>query len=152
MGRTPKAVLPVLCCLLVVASAAMAQEAEIQAEMSPYQGEFAYEMGTDLDPGVSVNGIRWSLFRAEAKGDVQERRGKDVSTLVFMDFQNPTETTVRVQVFVLLEDSAGTILHRIELDSVRVPWDSTKNEKQKVKVPDNAILDTAKIYLYCEVE
>jgi len=152
MGRTPNAVLLVFCGLLVLASAVMAQDVEFQAEASPYQGEFAYQMGTDLAPGVAINGIRWTLFRIEAKNTVQERRGKDVTTLVFMDFQNPTETTVRAQVFVLLEDGLGNILHRIELDSVRIPWDATKNEKQKVKVPDDAILDTTKIYLYCEIE
>ncbi len=125
---------------------------EVTRGSNPYQGEFAYRVGSDLDPLVEISGIRWNLVSVTPRDPNDLRSGQVAPTDIHLGFENATGDTVRALVILLFEDDQGNMLARIECDPVRVRADHADSDKQKFKLQSDVLLATRKLYLFCEIQ
>jgi hypothetical protein len=136
----------------VAAVAALASAQEFAQSTSPYQGEFPYAVDTELQPAVEVEGVRLRLVRVTPKNADDVRSGAEVASFVLFDLENVREQDAAVSVVVLLEDELGNPLERIECDPVKVQAATAKSFRHKTKIQGDTLLQTRKVYLFCEVE
>jgi hypothetical protein len=134
----------------LLASWAGAQDVEQVA--SPYQSEYPYTIGTDLTPQVSVDGVHIDAIRVAPRQEGEIAADRDVEVEVTSTFTNNRPKTVHVLVVLLLEDEQGNALDRLEMPSVRVPSGKTRSGGERFTVRGRVVLDTQKVYLFCELE
>ncbi len=119
---------------------------------NPYQGEFAYRVGNDLDPRVEISGVRWTLVSVSPRDSKDLRSGQVAPTDVRLGFENQTGDNRRALVILLFEDDQGNMLARIECDPVRLRVNQADSDKQKFKLQSDVLLATRKLYLFCEIQ
>ncbi|MDX2435484.1 MAG: hypothetical protein QNL88_00405 [Acidobacteriota bacterium] len=146
-GAIAAAALVVWICL---ANSATAQNTDPTPVTSPFQEDFEYEVGTDLEPLVEVDGVRWMRFSVRLKSDREYERAKAVPVTVEVDLFNTGESA-DVLLIVLFEAENGTSLDRLELDSIGAGRDRLKEVVQKHKITASVLADTRRVYLFFEV-
>jgi hypothetical protein len=128
-----------------------AQEEEWRVVENPYQEDLAYSVGETFSPGVELDGLRWRSFRiAAAEGEIITA-GEDVSTEVFLEFENRGRKGVRVLVILLLEDEDGTPLERIEARTFKVAGNRLKERVESVTISGDVLRATRRVYAFCEI-
>ncbi len=146
-GAITAAALVVWICL---AGSASAQNTDYTPVTSPFQEDFIYEVGADLQPLVEVDGVRWMRFSVQLKSDREYERTKAVPVTVEVDLFNTGESA-DVLLIVLFEDENGNSLDRLELDRIKVGRDRLKEVAQKEKITAFVLQDTRRVYLFFEV-
>jgi hypothetical protein len=147
-----------LSCLLMVAGAwgapVAAQEAgEYQSASGVFQAEFPYTVGSALNPKVDIDGLRWNLLRIAPKKSGRFDADEQVEVTIEIGFENPTNKKFKAKVVLLLEDTEGRKLgERMPLAEVKVGKDTAKVFTQKEQIEGGVLLETGKIYLFCEVQ
>lgn len=138
--------------MLVFSGLAAAQESEFNPVDSPYQDEFEYSVDTDLRPRVEVDGVRWVRFGVHTKEGQEIVADEETPVTVEVDVVNQNPDNARVLVIVLFEDAQGAPLDRIECKQFKVSGERGKESVQKFKLAGRVLLNTRKVYLFCEVE
>jgi len=131
---------------------ATAQEGEYRAVDSPFQDDFEYRINTDLQPMVEVDGVRWTRFGIHTKEGREIAADKSMPITVELEFVNSNQRGVKVLVIVLLENSGGGPLDRIECKPVSASTNRLKKSVQKFKLSGNVLEATRRVYLFVEVE
>jgi hypothetical protein len=129
---------------------AVAQDREYVPVASPYQEDFAYRIGTDLQPRVEVDGVRWIRLNIQPKHDRQYERTKPAPITVEVDLLNNGDNA-DVLVIVLFEDENGASLDRLELDVIKAGQDRLREVVQKHKITASVLEDTRRLYVFFEV-
>jgi len=125
---------------------------DAQQVASPYQGEYPYTIGSDLTPNVSVEGVQIDAVRVAPPENKQVAADSDVEVTVTSTFTNNGTKTARVMVVLLLEDEQGNALDRLQMSTVRVPSGKTRSGDGRFTVRGRSVLETQKVYLFCELE
>jgi hypothetical protein len=131
---------------------AQAQAAAYRVVENPFQEEYDYQINTELDPLVEVDGVRLTRFAILVKGDGEIDEEKSTSLTVEFGLRNTTSESARVFVIALLEDGDGDALDRLECTPVSVGKERLKETTQKFKLPGFVLVSTEKIYLFVEIE
>lgn len=153
MKRSQILVLPLL--LLTAMAPALAQEestGDWRQVQSPFQEEFAYAVGDDLRPGVEIDGLRWLRLNLATKGDREIQAGEDTPVILTMEFENRAESSREARIILLLEDADGRPLERLTLDDVKVGGGRVEEDRQKLKINGDALLNLSELYIFCEIE
>ena len=129
---------------------AAAQNTGYTAVGNPFQEDFEYQVGTDLQPRVEVDGIRWMRFSIQPKSDREYERDKQVPVTAEVDLFNSGDSA-DVLLIVLFEDENGTSLDRLELGKIKSARDRLREVVQKHKVTASVLEDTRRLYLFFEV-
>jgi hypothetical protein len=138
--------------LVGLVGSATAQEGEYRVVDNPFQDEFEYRIDTDLQPNVEVDGVRWTRFAIHIKKDQDIVSDKDMPVTVELEFVSSNQEKAKVQVIVLLEDSGGGPLDRIECKPVATSTNRVKESVQKFKLRGSVLEATRRVYLFLEVE
>ena len=117
---------------------------------NPFQEEFDYAIGTDLEPGVEVDGVQWVRFSLRPRSDREFPPDRPVPVIVELDLVN-TSDSADILVIVLFEDEHGIALDRLELGSISAGRDRPREVVQKHKVIASVLDATRKVYLFFEV-
>ncbi len=131
---------------------ATAQEDEYRAVDSPFQDDFEYRINTDLQPMVEVDGVRWTRFGIHTKEGREIEADKSMPITVELEFVNSNQRRVKVLVIVLLENSGGGPLDRIECKPVSASTNRLKKSVQRFKLSGNVLEATRRVYLFIEVD
>jgi len=145
-------VLIVIGAILASAGIAAAQSTELREVSSPFGEEFDFKVGQTLDLNLRINGIKWTVLRASAGDDEGWTAGKKTKTTFTSEFENLTDTALALSAIILLEDERGRQLERIELKKIKVGPGRYNEDIQKIKVDGGNLAQTAKIYIFAEVE
>ncbi len=135
--------------LTVAALAGLVAAQEGRPVENPYQAEVTYELGKAVDPGVVIEGVRWGALKVVPRGEL--RPGSRVKCTLEFGFENRSDRTVRIDVVLLLEDAAGTTLHRLEVKPMRLGSGRRKVFHDTYRLPADALRSLRKLYLFCEV-
>ena len=125
---------------------------DVEQVASPYQAEYPYAVGTDLTPQVSIEGVQIDAIRVAPREQGEVAADRDVEIEVTSTLTNNGAKTVHVLVVLLLEDGQGNALERLEMPSVRVPSEKTRSGNERFTVRGRIVLDTEKVYLFCELQ
>lgn len=136
---------------MAVTTVAMAQERELQFVGSPFQGEFDYQIGAELDPAVEIDGVRWHGFEVVPRDDRPIDSEGDNPVVIGLDFENTNADKVKIHVIVLFEDDDGSPLVREECDVVSIGPQRRTEKQHKLKLSGTVMNSTRKVYLFCEV-
>jgi hypothetical protein len=131
---------------------ATAQEVEYRPVDNPFQDDFEYRIGTDLQPNVEVEGVRWTRFAIHIKKSQEIVADKDMPVTVELEFVNSNQEKAKVLVIALLEDSGGAPLDRVECKPVTTSTNRLKESVQKFKLRGSVLEATRRVYLFLEVE
>jgi hypothetical protein len=118
---------------------------------NPYQEEFDYELGERLELDVQIGALVLNSLRVVAGNQDDIEAGKTVKAFVYLELENPSDSSASIDTILLLEDEQGIQLERVELKSVKVSSGDAKEDDQKVKLDGRTLRDLGKIYLYAEV-
>ncbi len=152
MGRTWRglSILGLTAVSLIGATTLDAQQ--VEQATSPFQAEFEYRIGDELRPQVSVDGVLIDLIRiAPRRAEAISEEG-ETDVEITWSFSNAGSRTARVLLVLLLEDEQSTSLERVELPATRVASGKTKDDTTRTSIRGRALLDTRKLYVYCELE
>jgi hypothetical protein len=140
--------------VLVIACAVgvRAQEEAIQSSPNPYQEDVPYRIGEALTPNVEVSEIRWLEARVAPREGDEPARGREITALVDLRFDNRGRKGSTLIVVLLLEDDDGSELHRLACPEMRLGGDRVKEFRHKLTVPGEALLDTRRMYLFFRVQ
>jgi hypothetical protein len=134
------------------AGPAVAQETEFRAVSNPFQEGFPYTVGEEMAPNVNIDGVRWTLVQVVTKGDREIVEDREIPVVVDLEFENRRERAVNLLVILLLENEDGDPLERIRCNPIRAGAGRFKTATQKAKVMGNALLNTRRLYLFCELQ
>ncbi len=151
MQRMQRGVVLAMVLSLCASGTLLAQGSTFRAADNPYQEGFAYSVGQALAPNVEIDGVRWSLVRVAPRGDRPIEGSKSNQVEITLELENVSGSAASAQIVLLLEDAGGSPLERISLDAVRVPSGRVKSEAQRTRVEGDALLATARLYLFCEI-
>jgi len=138
--------------ILAVAGITAAQGTDLRDVSSPFQEEFTFKVGQTLDLNLRIDGIKWAVLKASAGDKTEWTAGKRVKTSITTEMENLTNTPLAIRIILLLEDDRGRPLERIELRKIKVGVGRYNEDLQKVKVDGGNLADTAKAYIFAEVE
>ncbi len=140
--------------LIALASPAFGQEdaGDWQQVVSPYQEGFKYSVGDDLRPRVEIDGLRWTRLNLATKGEREIQAGEETPMVLTLEFENRAESSREARIILLFQDSVGRPLERISLDSVKVGSGKFEEDRQKLKISGDTLLNMTELYIYCEVE
>ncbi len=150
MGRI-SGLASVVCTVMMVAAFAGAQDSEFRRVDSPFAEEFDCSLGDNVDLGVEIGGLRWSVFRVAVDSGAELVEGKKVKTFFSNELENPTDTSMTLSIIILLEDSRGNQLERIELKSIKVGKGKSDQDTQKIKVDGAILAKLGKVYIFAEI-
>jgi hypothetical protein len=142
-------IVPVIALLL---PASIAAQQEFATAESPFQGEFEYSIGDQLRPQIAIANLHWLGLRIYIKSGKEPESGKQITTTIELQFENPTEDALRASAVILFEDRIGNSLLRHSCRTIRVGAGKEKLGREKVKIQGDLLLATEKVYFYCEVE
>ncbi len=131
---------------------AYSQDIAYRAVENPFQDEFDYEINSELNPMVEIDGLRLTRFAILVKGEGEFEADKATSLTVEYGARNTNPESVKVYVIALLEDAEGDALDRLECDPTTVGRERLKEVSQKFKLPGSVLEATRKIYLFVEIE
>ncbi len=131
---------------------ATAQEGECRSVDNPFQDDFEYRINTDLQPMVEVDGVRWTRFAIHTKTGREIATDKDMPVTVELEFVSSNQEKVKILVIILLEDSGGRPLERIECKPVAAATNRLKESVQKFKLPGDVLEAMRRVYLFIEVD
>lgn len=140
-----------VCVLVLGSSAAAAQTVEWRLVDNPYQEDVAYSIGDVYNPGVEVGGVRWHSFSIAAPDPDELRGGGNVPTEVALRFENRQPKSAKVLVILLLEDSDGAPLERVEIRRFKVPASRMKDRVEDIALPARVFESAERVYLFFEV-
>ncbi len=150
--RQIASVLMFLAAVLASAGIVAAQGADLRVVGSPFTEEFDYKVGQILDLNLRLEGLRWSVLRAGARDEADWTEGKKVKTSFTNELENLTDRPLTLSIIILLEDDRGRQLERVELKKIKVGAGRYDEDIQKIKVDGGVLAETAKIYIFAEVE
>lgn len=129
-------------------------ESEYRTALDAFGDEYPYSIGQELNPRLEISGVRWNLLRVRPrKPDREVEPGDSVDVIVDLGFENTTGSRARIVVVLLFEDESGRKLgERVVCDEERLRGGSSKIFDQKHEITAEMLLNTAKMYIYCEVE
>ena len=145
-------VLIIVGAILSVAGITAAQGTDLRDVSSPFQEEFAFKVGQTLDLNLRIDGIRWAVLRASAGDEAGWTAGKKAKTSITNELENLTNIPLTLSVIILLEDDRGRPLERIKLKKIKVAPGRYDEDIQKIKVDGGNLAETAKAYIFAEVE
>ena len=131
MKKYSRAVMSVV---MMMAAAAVCSAQEFEQTENPFQREYDYEIGQELNPGVEIGGLRWQKLVIEPKDPDDLRPGREEPAFIIFGFENVSSDRLTATVVILLEDEFGSMLERIECDPERVGDGRTEEIKQKAKI------------------
>jgi hypothetical protein len=131
---------------------AAAQETEFRPVSNPFQEGFPYTVGEELAPNVSIDDVRWTLVQVATKGNREIAEDREIPVVVDLEFENRGERGADLLVILLLEDEDGDPLERIRCNPIRAGAGRFKTSTQKAKVMGDALLNTRRLYLFCELQ
>jgi hypothetical protein len=135
--------------VLVAASLAAQEATEYTPSDNPFQAEFAFVTGQPVNLKVEVAGVRLDTLsvtpRVEVTGDFPI-----TCDVVFAGSSEATRKVV-VTAVLLLEDSAGKSLEKLNLDPFKVKPGRAFDERQSMKVAGSSLRGAAKVYVFVEV-
>lgn len=137
---------------VMLAGTAVGRAQQVDQVSSPYQGEYEYQVGSDLEPGVSVDGVLIERLRVAPRNPAASPEENTVEVEIAYSLTNGSQRTARVLLVLLLEDEQGNVLDRLELPPVRIGSGKTKEDGERRDVRGRAISETRKLYLYCELQ
>jgi hypothetical protein len=135
-----------------VVGVGLAQEAEFTPVASPFQNGYPYEIGDDLAPNVDIEGLRWTLVKVSTRTDRDIAADKEIPVVVDLEFENRRDSAVDVLVVLLLENDDGDPLERVRCDPIRAGAERFKSARQRARLPGSALLETRRLYLFCEIQ
>ncbi len=145
-------VLIVFGAILASVGIAAAQGTDLRDVSSPFQEDFDFKIGQTLDLNLRINGIKWTVLRASAGDNEGWTAGKKTKTSFTNELENLTDTPLTLSVIILLEDERGRPLERIKLKKIKVGPGRYNEDIQKIKVDGGNLAQTAKVYIFAEVE
>ena len=131
---------------------AYSQDNTYRVVENPFQDEFDYEINSELNPMVEIDGARLTRFAILVKGDGEIESDKATSLTVEFSVRNTRADSAKIYVIALFEDTDGDALDRLECSAVTVGRERLKESSQKFKLPGNVVEATKRIYLFVEVE
>jgi hypothetical protein len=134
-------------------SPVLAQDMEYSVASGAFQDEYDYRVGEELNPRVDIDGLRWVLLRLVPKKEGRIPRDEDVEVIVYLGFQNGSDSKKRAEVIIMLEDENGNkVGDRIQLKEVKIGKGDDKVFDQKLEIAGSALIAVRKVYVLCEVE
>ncbi len=130
-------------------SLAVAQDFE--GDETSAQNGFPYVIDETADPELEVAGVRFNLVRVAPKDMDKVRSGKEISSTVYLGFENTSELAARVRVLIVLEDADGNKLDDIGPAEIKIGAGDVKEEKLKERIAGDALLGTKSIYIDFEI-
>lgn len=128
-----------------------AQGSDITRGENPFQEEYDYEVEQRLDLNIQIDALIVRSLRINA-GDPQEFvAGENVKTFIYLEIENPSESSASISTILLLEDAQGSQLERVELKTVKVSSGDAKESEMKVKLDGRTLRELAKVYIFAEV-
>ena len=131
---------------------ASGQEESVRQVGSPYQEGLPYLIGSDLEPAIEIEGVRWERVRVATKDGGDPEAGRDHVVVAELQFDNQRKAGVTLTVVLLLEDENGSQLERLPCPEIRLGGTRLKEYRTKFTVPGDDLLATRNIYLFCRVE
>ncbi len=147
-----RAVIVGLLTLAGVSAPAVAQNRDFRVVDNPFQGEFEYRVNHEMEPLVEIDGVRWSRFAVLLRGDRALDPERENPVTIELDFQNTTSEKARMQVVILFEDADGNPLVRVNYSPFKIGGKRFLATDQKFKIAGPVLTETAKVYLFCEVQ
>lgn len=138
--------------ILAIAGIAAAQGPDFQEVGSPLQEEFDFKIGQILNLNLRIDGIKWTVLKADAGDDSGWTAGKTTKTSFTNELENLTDTTLTLSIILLLEDDRGRQLERVEFKRIKVGPGRYNQDIQKIKVDGGNLAHIAKVYIFAEVE
>ncbi len=156
MERTSIVLVGMIVVGIVVGSTAGAQdsapELEWKTAVGSYQGEYAYQVGQDLNPRVIIDGMRWTLLSVALKKDRAVAPDDSVDVVVKLGFENPTSEKFKIALIILLEDAEGhKVGEPLNLKEEKIGKGDTKTFEQKFEIIGSTLINTGKVYLLLEL-
>jgi hypothetical protein len=136
---------------LWVASLTGAQDDEWRVVDNPYQEDIKYEIGDVFAPMVAIDGLRWRSLRIAPRDGENVAAGESVSIDVAVEFENRAPEARRVLVVLLLEESDGTPIDRLEFREFKIGPNRFRDRTQGFRLPGHALLSTRRVYAFCEI-
>ncbi len=131
---------------------ASAQEKPLRQVGNPYQEELPYRIGSDLEPAIDIEGIRWQRVRLTPKDGGDPEAGRDHVVVAELQFDSQRRGGVTLTVVLLLQDETGGELHRLTSPAFRLGSNKTKTFEPKFSISGDDLLATRSMYLFCRVE
>ena len=138
--------------ILAIAGVSAAQGPNLREVESPLQEEFDFKIGQTLNLNLRIDGIKWTVLSASAGDDSGWTAGKTTKTSFTSELENLTDTTLTLSIILLLEDERGRQLERLEFKRIKVGPGRYNQNVQKIKVDGGTLTETAKVYIFAEVE
>ncbi|RLE18099.1 MAG: hypothetical protein DRJ61_03860 [Acidobacteria bacterium] len=129
-----------------------AQGPDLRKIESPLQEEFDFRIGQILGLNLHIDGIKWTVLKADAGDMTRWTAGKTTKTSFTNELENLTDTPLILSIILLLEDDRGRQLERVELKRIKVGPGRYTQAIQKIKIDGGNLADTAKVYIFAEVE
>ncbi len=115
------------------------------------QDGFPYVIDETVDPKLELAGVRFNRVRVAPKDMDKVRSGKEISSTVYLGFENTSELAAKVRVLIALEDADGNQLDVIESTEIKIGAGDVKEEKLKKRIEGDALLATQSIYIDFEI-
>ncbi len=131
---------------------AWAQEEPVRQVGNPYQEDLPYSIGSDLEPAIEIEGVRWERVRVATKNGGDPEAGRNHVVVAELQFDNQRRGAVTLTVVLLLEDEAGGELQRLASPEYRLGSNKSKVFQPKFSVSGDDLLATSNMYLFCRVE
>ncbi len=151
MGRNILGLL-VLSFLISLAPYSVAQETPPRVGDNPFEEEFDYRVGDQLELNVSIDGLVWRLFTIDGGDPADHTSDKEVRTEIGLEAENSTNSSLTLTIILLLEDPGGNQLQRVELKSFKVSGGRLKQDVQKIRINGAVLAEMGKIYFFAEVD
>lgn len=134
-----------------VAGLAFAQEgARYTKAENPFQAEYAFGSGRPIELRVDVEGVRLDTVTVSA---LEEGRPTGpIRCEVQLTGNNVAEKKAALTTILLLENSSGKGIERLQLGRFKVKSGKPFDEKQTLNVGGDALTAAMKVYVFVQVE
>jgi hypothetical protein len=136
---------------VAVAGVALAQEGTRYTPAdNPFQGEYAFGPGRPIELYADVGGVRLDTVTLNA---LQEIRPKESVRCEFqMTGNSVAKKKALLTTVLLLEDSTGRGIERVQLDPFKVKSGKPFDEKQRLDVSGDTLAAAMKVYIFVQIE
>ena len=100
---------------------------------------------------VEVAGLRLTLLRIAPKEGKEITPGEAVQYTMTVDLQNASDSPVQALLVILLENTVGKQLERLELPKVKLKAGASESIVGKYKSDGKVLRDTAKVWVFLEI-
>jgi hypothetical protein len=135
---------------VLVAGLAVAQEGDryTPAE-NPFQGDYPFGPGRPIELRVDVQGVRLDAVTVSAQEE--GRPGERVRCEVQVTGNSVAKKKATLITVLLLEDSSGKGIERLQLEPFKVKTERPFDEKQRLDVGAGALASAMKVYVFVQV-